>query len=418
MQTDPNIQEMIAKSAYDLWEKRGRPQGSSDIDWLNAEKVVRHSRPQQGIPLVSCATSHFAAGLLDPFSLGDLSLKNRVVMAPMTRGRAGEERMPNQMMAVYYKQRSGAGLIISEGTEISKQGYGWHRTSGIYSNEQENAWKLITNAVHSESTPMFLQLWHCGRASHSAFHDGELPVAPSAVKIELPYIHTPHGREAYEVPRALETDEISQIVEDFRRAAQRAKNAGFDGVEIHGANGYLIDTFLQSKTNLRTDKYGGSIPNRFVFLQEVVEAVLSVWPSNRVAVRLTPNGNYNDMGSSDFRETFTYVAARLNDYSLGYLHIVDGLDFGRHHFGEPMTLREVRQIFKNPLMGNCGYDQERAEAAIRNRDTDLISFGRLFISNPDLVDRFKNGWPLAEIPDIATWYAPSREGYVDFPAHK
>jgi N-ethylmaleimide reductase len=286
MQTDPNVQEMIAKSAYDLWEKRGRPQGSSDIDWLKAEKVVRHSIPQHADTPISSETSLSPAKLLAPFSLGDLSLKNRVVMAPMTRGRAGEERMPNQMMAAYYKQRSGAGLIISEGTEISKQGYGWHRTSGIYSDEQENAWKLITNAVHSEGTPMFLQLWHCGRASHSAFHVGELPVAPSAVKIELPYIHTPHGREPYEVPRALETDEIPHIVEDFRRAAQRAKNAGFDGVEIHGANGYLIDTFLQSKTNFRTDKYGGSIPNRFAFLQEVVEAVLTVWPSNRLFVGL------------------------------------------------------------------------------------------------------------------------------------
>jgi N-ethylmaleimide reductase len=418
MQTEPNVPQMIAKSAYDLWEKRGRPQGSSEIDWLNAEKAVRHSLPRHANNLISSAAPRSVSKLLAPFPLGDLSLKNRVVMAPMTRGRAGEERMPNQMMAAYYKQRSGAGLIISEGTEISKQGYGWPRTSGIYSDEQENAWKLITNAVHSEGTPIFLQLWHCGRASHSAFHVGELPVAPSAVKIELPYIHTPHGREPYEVPRALETYEISHIVEDFRRAAQRAKNAGFDGVEIHGANGYLIDTFLQSKTNLRTDKYGGSIPNRFAFLEEVVEAVLAVWPSNRVAVRLSPNGNYNDMGSPDFRETFTHVAARLNDYSLAYLHILDGLDFGRHHYGEPMTLNEFRRIFRNPLMGNCGYDQEKAETAIRNGDADLISFGRLFISNPDLVDRFKNGWPLAEIPDIATWYAPSHEGYLDFPPHK
>ncbi len=223
--------------------------------------------------------------LLDSFQLGDLPLKNRVVLAPMTRARAGEERLANALMAEYYAQRASAGLIITEATVVSEQGIGWPNTPGIYAGEQALAWRQVVEAVHAKGTPIFMQVWHCGRASHSSFHNGELPVAPSAVKLEGDMIHTPLGKQAYETPRTLEIGEIATIVEDYRLAAQRAKDAGFDGIEIHAANGYLLDEFLQSKTNRRDDLYGGSLENRFRFLREIVEAVLGIFPARRIGVR-------------------------------------------------------------------------------------------------------------------------------------
>jgi N-ethylmaleimide reductase len=355
--------------------------------------------------------------LLNPFDLRGLSLKNRVVMAPLTRSRAGEMRLPNSLMAEYYGQRSGAGLIITEATVVSKQGIGWLNSPGIYSDEQAEAWKKVVDTVHSKGTAIFLQLWHCGRASHSSFNDRrELPVAPSAIKIKGDYIHTPIGKQPYETPRALETDEIPAIVEDYQRAAARAQAAGFDGVELHSANGYLIDQFLQSKTNQRTDRYGGTLENRYRFLDEIVRTVLTVFPG-RVGVRLAPNGNFNDMGSPDFRETFLYVAKCLNQYGLAYLHVVDGLAFGFHELGPPMTLEEFRTVFAGPLMGNCGYTQKTAEAAIQRGHADLIAFGRPFISNPDLVERFAHGWPLNPPADEKVWYSFDEEGYTDFPTY-
>ncbi len=316
-------------------------------------------------------TSRFPS-LLSPFDLKGLSLKNRVVMAPMTRSRAGAEHIANDLMAEYYSQRASAGLIITEATFISQQAIGWLNAPAIYKPEQMAGWKKVIQTVHAKGTPIFLQLWHSGRASHSSFHNGELPVAPSAVKINGDSIHTPKGKQEYEIPRALETDEIPQIVADYKHAANLAKQAGFDGVEIHSANGYLLDEFLQSKTNKRTDKYGGSVENRYRILDEVVKAVCQEFPSHRVGVRLAPNGIYNDMGSPDFRETFLYVAKQLNQFDLAYLHILDGLAFGFHELGQPMTLSEFRQVFKGPIMGNCGYDAVTAEAAIE-RDM-LISF--------------------------------------------
>ncbi|ACK71030.1 NADH:flavin oxidoreductase/NADH oxidase [Gloeothece citriformis PCC 7424] len=356
------------------------------------------------------------SSLLSPFELRDLSLKNRVAMAPMTRARAGVERIPNSMMAEYYAQRAGAGLIITEATVISDQANGWQHSPGIYTEEMTEAWKQVVEAVHNKNTPIFLQLWHCGRASHSSFHQNNEPaVAPSAIKINGDYIHTPIGKQPYETPRALETDEIPLVVENYRKAAENAKKAGFDGVEIHGANGYLIDEFLQSKSNQRTDQYGGSVENRYRFLKEIVEAILTVYPASRVAVRLSPNGNYNDMGSPDYRETFLYVAQQLNTYELSYLHIVDGLGFGFHELGEPMTLTEFREVYSGNLMGNCGYTAESADEAIKNGSADLIAFGRPFISNPDLVERFTNGWPLNPPAEIKDWYSFGKEGYTDFP---
>ncbi len=355
--------------------------------------------------------------LLSPFDLRGLPLRNRVVMAPLTRGRAGSTRVPNDLMLEYYMQRASAGLIISEATTISEQGIGWVDSPGIYNEEQVAGWGKITAALHGRGTPIFLQLWHCGRASHSSFHNGQPAVSASAVKINGDEIHTPVGKLPYEVPRTLETAEVKAVVEDYRRAAERAKAAGFDGVEIHSANGYLINQFLDSKTNHRTDDYGGSLENRSRFLREIVEAVVSVWPSDRVGVRLSPNGIFNDMGSPDFRETFTSVATQLNGYGLAYLHVMDGLAFGFHEQGKPMTLADFRAVFSGPLMGNCGYTQETAEAAIAGGEADLIAFGRPFLSNPDLVDRFANGWELNPPADVKQWSAPTAEGYTDFPFH-
>ncbi|MDG2388553.1 MAG: alkene reductase [Planctomycetaceae bacterium] len=356
--------------------------------------------------------------LFQSFELSDLTLNNRIVMAPMTRARAGKERLPNALMADYYCQRAAAGLIITEATTISEQANGWNESPGIYTNEMVDGWKTVVESVHGAGGNIFLQLWHCGRASHSSFHDGKPAVAPSAIKIDGDYIHTPKGKEDYEVPRSLETGEIPTLIEDYQREAERAKDAGFDGIEIHSANGYLLDEFLQSKTNHRDDQYGGSIENRYRLLGEVIDAVTSVWPAERVAVRLSPNGAFNDMGSPDYREQFIYVAEQLDKYGLSYLHIMDGLAFGFHELGEPMTLSEFRKVFHAPIMGNCGYTKEEAEEKISTGDADLAAFGRPFISNPDLVDRFQHDWPLAEDADVSAWYTPAgAEEYTDFPTY-
>lgn len=365
------------------------------------------------------AESQKTSPLFSSTEIDGLSLKNRIVMAPLTRARAGKERLPNALMAEYYSQRASAGLIISEATVISRQAIGWLNSPGIYSDEQTEAWKRVVDAVHGRGTPMFLQLWHCGRASHSSFHEKEgLPVAPSAVRLQGVDIHTPVGKVPHETPRALETDEVPAVVDDYRLAAERAKAAGFDGVEIHAANGYLIDEFLQSRTNQRTDRYGGSLENRYRFLDEIVQAVLTVWPSRRIGVHISPNGNFNDMGSPDFRETFSFVAEQLNQYKLAYLHVLDGLEFGFHELGPPFTLEEFRRIWKGTLMGNCGYTGQTAASAIANGLADLISFGRPYISNPDLVERFANDWPLNPPADQAVWYSFDEKGYTDFPRYQ
>ena len=356
--------------------------------------------------------------LLRSFTMGGLSLKNRVVLAPMTRARAGAKRIPNALMAEYYAQRSGAGLLITEATAISEQALGWVDSPGIYTDSQAEGWPLVTGAAHDRGTPVFMQLWHCGRASHSSFRADRSPaVSASAITLNGDYIHTPEGKQPYETPRALASNEIPVVVEDYRRAAERARDAGFDGIELHAANGYLIDQFLQAKTNHRTDAYGGSVENRFRLLREVLEAALAVWPAERVAVRLSPNGVFNDMGSPDFREQFLYAARELSGYSIGYLHVMDGLAFGFHQLGEPVTLEETRAVFTGPLMGNCGYTMEAAESAIAAGHADLIAFGRPYITNPDLVERFTQGWPLAADAPVTAWSAPGPEGYTDFPVH-
>lgn len=354
--------------------------------------------------------------LLSSFQLHDLTLANRIGLAPMTRARAGAERVPNAMMAEYYAQRASAGLTITEATTISQQANGWNHSPGIYTDAMADGWRLCADAVHGKGGTLFMQLWHCGRASHPSFHDGDKHVAPSPIAIQGDYIHTPQGKQPHEIPRALEADELAGLVNDYRQAAQRAKDAGMDGVEVHSANGYLLDTFLQSKTNHRTDDFGGSVENRFRLLGQVIDAIAEVWPTNRIAVRLSPNGAFNDMGSPDFREQFLYAAEQLDKIGLAYLHVMDGLAFGFHDLGDAMTLAEFREVFHGPLMGNCGYTQASAEAALEAGHADLISFGRPFISNPDLVRRFAEGIPLNPEADVADWYTPAgAKGYTDFP---
>lgn len=356
--------------------------------------------------------------LFQPFEMQGMKLANRVALAPMTRARAGVERVPNGMMAEYYAQRSGAGLVITEATTISPQANGWNESPGIYTDAMVEGWKLVTEAIHQAGSKVFLQLWHCGRASHPSFHNGEKHVAPSAIKINAEYIHTPKGKEAHETPRALETSEVPGVVEQYRLAAKRGKDAGFDGIEIHSANGYLLDTFMQSKANHREDAYGGSIENRYRLLDEVVSAVKTVWDSNRIGVRFSPNGAFNDMGSPDYREQFTYAASKLNEHDLAYLHIMDGLAFGFHELGEPMTLPEFRKVFSGPLIGNCGYDKSTAETAVDEGHADMIAIGRPYISNPDLVERYRNNYPLAPDAEVSDWYTPAgAEGYTSFPTY-
>lgn len=357
--------------------------------------------------------------LLQPFQLGDIEVSNRIAMAPMTRARAGQARIANALMAEYYRQRASAGLVITEATTVSSQGNGWNESPGIYTDAMADGWRSTVESVHAAGGKIVLQLWHCGRASHSSFHDGDPAVAPSAIKLNGEYIHTPKGKEDYEVPRALETSELPGIVEDYRAATRRAKEVGFDGVEVHSANGYLLDEFLQSKTNQRTDDYGGSVENRYRFLGDVVAAVTDEMGASRVGVRLSPNGQFNDMGSPDYREQFLYVAEQLDQFGLAYLHVMDGLAFGFHDLGDPMTLSEFRAVFHGPLIGNCGYTKETAEAAVSAGHADLIAIGRPFISNPDLVARFANDWPLNADAEMSTWYSPAgAEGYTDFPAYR
>lgn len=352
--------------------------------------------------------------LFDEIHIGDLTLKNRIAMAPLTRGRAGESRVPNELMAEYYLQRASAGMLITEATVVSEQGIGWIGSPGIYTGEMVEGWKKVTGPVRDAGSQIFLQMWHCGRASHSDFHDGRLPVSASAVKLEGDQIHTPKGKKDFEVPRPLETGEIPVLVDDYRRAAENAKEAGFSGIEVHSANGYLLNQFLDSKTNLRSDGYGGSIENKFRLLGEVLAVVTEVFPAGRVGVRLSPNGVFNDMGSSDYRETYLYTIKELEKMGLGYVHIMDGLAFGFHGLGEPMSLGEFREHYKGTIIGNCGYTKEEAENRIAAGEADIAAFGRPYITNPDLVERFQNGWPLNPYEDMSLWYTPGPEGYTDY----
>jgi len=353
--------------------------------------------------------------LFSPFRLGPLELPNRVVMAPMTRNRAGPGNVPTALNATYYAQRAGAGLIVSEATQVSPQGVGYPGTPGIHNAAQAAGWKLVTDAVHGAGGRIFLQLWHVGRISHPSLQPGgALPVAPSAIA-PAGQAWTTNGMEAFVAPRALETSEIPGIVEDYRRGAANARDAGFDGVELHGANGYLIDQFLRDSTNKRTDRYGGSASNRARFLIEVTEALIGEWGGERVGVRLSPTNPYNDIADSNPAATFSTAAGELNRLGIAYLHVVEPGPGDPVAAGEMPDIRFFRKIWRGPLIANKGYDLERANAVLRDGDADLVSFAALYLANPDLDERFRRGGPFNP-PDRKTFYGGAAKGYTDYPA--
>ena len=351
--------------------------------------------------------------LFSPIKMGACDLPNRIIMAPLTRMRA-PEGIPTELMATYYRQRASAGLIISEATPISPQGVGYPATPCIYNSLQIEAWKKITDAVHAANGHIFLQLWHVGRISHPDFHDGHLPVAPSAIAAKGNAV-TPTGMKPFVEPRALATDEIQGIVEDYRKAARNALLAGFDGVEIHSANGYLLDQFLRDGTNVRTDQYGGTLANRTRLVLEVAQAVIDVWGPDRVGIRLSPSGTFNDMSDSDPESIFTYLLAQLNQLDLAYFHIVDALEGDIRHGANVIKLEILRKAYKGVLIVCGGYDQKRAEETIEKGWADAVAFGQLYIANPDLVERFNSKAPL-NTPDPATFYGGDEKGYTDYPS--
>lgn len=356
--------------------------------------------------------------LFAPLQMGAIEAKNRVIMAPLTRGRSiMPGSVPNDMMATYYRQRAGAGLIITEATGISVEGSGWPAAPGIWSEEQVEGWKAVTKAVHEEGGAIVLQLWHMGRLVHPDFLGGEAPVSASATTAPG-HAHTFEGRKDYASARALEIEEIERVVADYARAAKNAKRAGFDGVELHGANGYLVDQFLRDSTNHRTDRYGGSPENRTRFLREVLEALIGVWGAGRVGVRLSPNGETQGCDDSDPAAIFGAAARVIEELGLAFLELREPGPEGT--FGKtdvPKQSPLIRSIYSGPLILNSDFTATDAEQAIAGGRCDAVSFGRPYISNPDLAERIRHGaeWaPNVNVP--ASWYMPGPEGYIDYPA--
>ncbi|HEX8885817.1 MAG TPA: alkene reductase [Noviherbaspirillum sp.] len=346
--------------------------------------------------------------LFDPIRVGDLELPNRVIMAPLTRSRAiGGGRVPNALMAQYYVQRASAGLILSEATAVTPQGVGYADTPGIWSDEQVAGWKMVTDAVHAAGGRIFLQLWHVGRISDPVFLDGALPVAPSAIAAQG-HVSLVRPKRAYVTPRALETEEIPGIVAAFRKGAENARRAGFDGVEIHGANGYLLDQFLQDKTNKRTDAYGGSVENRARLLLEVTDACIEVWGASRVGMHLAPRGDAHDMGDTNPAETFGYVATELGKRGIAFICAREAL--GPNRLGP-----QLKKAFGGVYIANEKMTRDSAEQVIASGEADAVAFGQLFIANPDLPERLKTNAPLNQ-PQPETFYHPGAEGYTDYPA--
>lgn len=353
--------------------------------------------------------------LLDPITLGAIEAPNRIIMAPLTRGRAGPGFVPNELARDYYRQRASAGLIISEATGISQEGLGWPSAPGLWTDAQVEGWKPVTDAVHQAGGRIVAQLWHMGRLVHSVFNDGKPPVSASATQGEG-RAHTPVGRRDLEVARPLELDEIPRLIADYVLAAENAKRAGFDGVQLHAANGYLIDQFLRDNSNLRDDDYGGPVENRIRLLREVTEALIGVWGRDRVAVRLSPNGNSQGVDDSAPEKLFPVAAAALDALGIAFLELREpGPDgtFGKTDV--PKQSPAIRVAFKGPLILNSDYGVAQAEADLAGGVADAISFGRPFIGNPDLVERIRAGaeWS-ADNPQ--TWYTPGPEGYTDYPA--
>jgi N-ethylmaleimide reductase len=348
--------------------------------------------------------------LFAPYKLGRIELPNRVVMAPMTRARAEADGTPTDLMAEYYEQRSSAGLIITEATAISPTGYGWVNSPGIFNQKHVDGWRKVTNAVHRSGGRIYVQLWHMGRVSHPNFLGGRLPIGPSAITAEGE-TYTPNGKQPYVKPRAMDLDEIPLVTEEYARAARLAREAWFDGVEIHAANGYLIDQFLRSSSNLRTDRYGGSVENRTRFLAEVTEAVTRAWTSDHVGVRLSPTNPYNGMHDSEPLKTFSYATHELNRFNLSYLHVVEGVS--RDASTEEIT-PHLRRLYKGTLIINGGYDKTTATHALTRNQGDLVAFGTPFIANPDLVERYRGNHPLNAVRQGGD-YRGGAEGYVDYP---
>jgi len=349
--------------------------------------------------------------LFSPIELGGLQLPNRIVMAPLTRNRAAAGDVPRPMHATYYRQRASAGLIITEASPISPQGVGYPGTPGIYTEAQIAGWQVVTQAVHAAGGHIFQQLWHVGRISHPDLQPGgAIPVAPSAIRPEGEAV-TASGMQPFVTPRALERDEIQDIAAQYVTAARNALQAGFDGVEVHAANGYLIDQFLRDGSNQRTDEYGGSLENRCRFLREVLQSVCEAVGTERVGVRISPENSFNDMRDSRAQETFVYVTELVSGFGPAYLHVVEGdivsggkdLDYGR-----------IRAAFTGIYMANCRYDLARAQQAIAAGTADMVSFGALYIANPDLVERFRQGAAL-NTPDPETYYGGDEHGYTDYP---
>jgi N-ethylmaleimide reductase len=357
--------------------------------------------------------------LFSPVSLGPYTLSHRVVMAPLTRMRTVKRFIPNDLMAEYYAQRSTAGgYIIAEGTVVHPGGDGYFKAPGIFTGEQAEAWKRVTEAVHEKGTRIFLQLYHVGRRSHTSLQPaGAVPAGPSAIPFE-DVVVTPDGLAPVTPNRALGIGEIHALVDAFRTAAQHAMDAGFDGVELHGANGYLIDQFLQDGANQRTDEYGGSIENRVRFLLEVVDAMASVWGGNRVGVRLSPNGTWGSIFDSNPVALFDHAVEKLNRFGLAYLHIIEPRILGsyRHEEAvqEPIASERLRKIFKGTIIAAGGFDRDSAEAILQKGDADMVAFGRWFVANPDLPLRFRKGLPLNAY-DRSTFYGGDERGYTDYP---
>jgi len=351
--------------------------------------------------------------LLSTFRIGSLELANRVVMAPMTRNRAGAGEMATPMMATHYAQRAGAGLIVTEASQISEGAVGYPKTPGIHTDAQVESWRQVTDAVHGAGGRIFLQLWHAGRASHASLQPGgQAPVAPSAIAA-VGKAFTVQGLQPFSEPRALALAEIAPLVATYAHASVRARTAGFDGVEIHAGNGYLIDQFLRDGTNQRTDRYGGSPANRARFLIEVTEAVASAWEANRVGVRISPVQTFNDMRDSDPARTFRYVAEELDRFDLAYLHVVEAVNPAARDLGLAIS-PILRAAFNGPLMLNGGYTRDLADRVIVDGSGDLVSFGTAYIANPDLTERFRHHLPLTT-PDRSTFYGGTAEGYIDYP---
>jgi N-ethylmaleimide reductase len=358
-------------------------------------------------------SSQTGVDIFAPYALGALQLKNRTVMAPLTRSRAEAGNLPSQLAAEYYSQRAGAGLIITEATQAGAGGQGYIATPGIHSPEQVAAWSKVTDAVHQKNGLIFVQLWHVGRISHPDFRNGEQPVAPSAIAPRGVQTYTSSGLQDIPQPRALEKAEIAALVEEFHGAAANAKAAGFDGVEVHGANGYLLDQFLEDSTNQRNDEYGGSVENRARLLFEVIEAVKSVWGSERVGVRLSPGGTFNDMCDRHPADTFGYVAKRMVALNLAYLHLIEPAATAGEHPMPDLSANYFRPLYPGTLIAAGGYTLERANEVLKQGLADLVAFGQPFLANPDLVERFRRNAPLNK-PNPSTYYGGGAEGYTDY----